>query len=511
MQPPRFTWFWCVLILLWVPCCSAQQTQAIDWNRVDPADHAYERWYLITIDDQPVGYLHEWMRISGDKIRSGYEELKHESHGGEKSVNQLFAEWTETKDFKPIQIVTRSKSADQAVTETYRFTEEGIDWTSSQEERRIKRMLPTIKSPFLTSAQRNIAVDLHRQRATKTFSFNALDPLIAMAPYRTTYQRKAAADQKIDSKNTRAWSVAYSLLPGFEMIEWSDTQHRTVQSSFNLGGVQQLARLSDEDVVDTKFVAVELASRSIVVPDRPIENIRKVRQAVYELTGDGINKQSLPINTAHQQVELTEPGRVRVKIDLNKNLKPVTALNDTARQAYLETSIFIDHQDSEVQKLADLAVRAIDKSASNLDIANACKRAVSAHLTEPSLAVGSATASEVVRTHRGDCTESAVLLAALLRANKIPSRCVTGLVYSADEFAGQSNVFVYHMWVQAWIEDSRGVGRWVDFDAAMWRYTAGHIALGASAMGQNAQADQVGLIPMQEGLGIKVVQLHRVD
>ena len=129
--------------------------------------------------------------------------------------------------------------------------------------------------------------------------------------------------------------------------------------------------------------------------------------------------------------------------------------------------------------------------------------------------VGDGSASEAARTREGDCTECAVLLAALLRANGIPSRCVNGLVYSEDDFAGQKDVFVYHMWTQAWIaldnddkpgEDGQQAGYWLDLDSAMWRYSAGHIALGVSAMGDGDQQDQIDLVPMQHDLQIKVIQ-----
>lgn len=132
-------------------------------------------------------------------------------------------------------------------------------------------------------------------------------------------------------------------------------------------------------------------------------------------------------------------------------------------------------------------------------------------MTGVNLATGSATASEVARTRSGDCTECSVLLAAMLRANGIPSRCVTGLAYSDQDFAGQSDVFVYHMWTQAWItEGDDAPGQWVDLDAAMWRYTGTHIALGVSDMDDaGAAGDMIEMIPMMNGLEIEVVETHR--
>lgn len=65
------------------------------------------------------------------------------------------------------------------------------------------------------------------------------------------------------------------------------------------------------------------------------------------------------------------------------------------------------------------------------------------------------TAAEVADGRKGDCSEYAVLLAALLRARGIPSRVAVGLVYLENDAA-----MGYHMWAEAWIND-----RWVGLDA----------------------------------------------
>jgi hypothetical protein len=92
-------------------------------------------------------------------------------------------------------------------------------------------------------------------------------------------------------------------------------------------------------------------------------------------------------------------------------------------------------------------------------------------IDDKNLSVGYASALEVARNPEGDCTEHAVLLAALGRAEGIATRIVNGLAW-APGFAGRDQVFVPHAWVQAWID-----GRWQSFDAALDGFDAGHIAL----------------------------------
>jgi hypothetical protein len=64
-----------------------------------------------------------------------------------------------------------------------------------------------------------------------------------------------------------------------------------------------------------------------------------------------------------------------------------------------------------------------------------------------------------------------VLLAAMARAQGIPARVLSGMVY-VDRFAGSSRVFIPHEWVQAWVG-----GRWQSFDAALKHFDSLHLAL----------------------------------
>jgi len=85
---------------------------------------------------------------------------------------------------------------------------------------------------------------------------------------------------------------------------------------------------------------------------------------------------------------------------------------------------------------------------------------------------GHYSALDTIVRRAGDCTEAAVLLAALGRAIRIPTRVVSGLVYSRDDYHGLGNVFVPHSWVLAYVD-----GEWRSFDAALDHFDSTHIAL----------------------------------
>lgn len=124
----------------------------------------------------------------------------------------------------------------------------------------------------------------------------------------------------------------------------------------------------------------------------------------------------------------------------------------------------------EIVDLANAAVGDVEDAAGRMQ---RLEQFVRGFIKDKNLGVGYASALEVARKPEGDCTEHAVLLAALGRAAGIATRVVDGLAY-APNFAGAGNVFVPHAWVQAWVDD-----RWQSYDAALAGFDAGHIAFSA--------------------------------
>jgi transglutaminase-like putative cysteine protease len=104
-----------------------------------------------------------------------------------------------------------------------------------------------------------------------------------------------------------------------------------------------------------------------------------------------------------------------------------------------------------------------------------------------------ATASEAAKSREGDCSEFAVLLAAMLRANKIPARVAVGLVYLE-----RSQAFGFHMWTEAYLSD-----RWVPLDATLagGGIGADHIKIGDTAL--TAGASDPVLLRVTDVLGAK--------
>jgi len=114
----------------------------------------------------------------------------------------------------------------------------------------------------------------------------------------------------------------------------------------------------------------------------------------------------------------------------------------------------IDSDAASVRKLASLS-QATDQKIVALDLARTVKQLVG----PGDFSRGFGSASQTAQDGVGDCTERAVLLAAMLRAREIPSKVVAGLVYQEVD---EKPRMAYHMWTLAWVNES-----WISLDATI--------------------------------------------
>lgn len=155
--------------------------------------------------------------------------------------------------------------------------------------------------------------------------------------------------------------------------------------------------------------------------------------------------------------------------------------NNPALREAVEPALFLQSDHKEIVALARKAV------GRNRNPARAVKRIesfVADYIENANLSVGYASAAEVAESRQGDCTEHAVLTAAMCRAVGIPAQVVSGVAYVQD-FDGRKGFFA-HAWTQAYV-----ARKWVGLDASFkgsgWGgHDAGHIAL---AIGNGDLAD----------------------
>ncbi len=186
------------------------------------------------------------------------------------------------------------------------------------------------------------------------------------------------------------------------------------------------------------------------------------------------------------------------KIDRNE-------FDDALGKEYLKASSIVDASDKRIQRLAKRAVKGKDTPAAQAD---ALRKRITDYIKDKGLDVGFATASEVVRSKKGDCTEHGVLLAAVARAAGIPARGVSGIVKVPEGALSpeQGTLFGYHMWTQVYIG-----GKWVDIDAALHQTDCDptHIALAIMPLNEEGMAGSVvSLLPLLGQVEMEVIKVE---
>ena len=146
-------------------------------------------------------------------------------------------------------------------------------------------------------------------------------------------------------------------------------------------------------------------------------------------------------------------------------------LGGDERRRALEPTQWLESADPQLARRARGLIKDSDDAATRM---RRLTDFVRGHMGSEIDMLGYGTALEALRSRRGDCTEFAVLLAALGRASGVPTRIAIGRVY-ARHFEGYRHVFVPHAWVQAWT----GKG-WESFDAAIGTFDSTHLAFAVS-------------------------------
>lgn len=400
----------------------------------------------------------------------------------------------ESADGEPIEAWSRQRLGSAPVETTYRFTAGGVEVESRQGDNVVRRTLPRTtgwKTPAAAEAETTRAMAAALAGGPTRFSITAMDPLMGPEPSTTVWELEARDEPlELDGRRfvTSRWRQTQDLAPQVPSIVWLDESGEVRRTRSEMAGLDMLVewtatepRADGAAPAGPPAAGPEVMAPTLLRPDRPVPRPRALERAVYELRGKHLDLPEL----GYQRVEKI-PGGLRLTVDLQADLQAGLAagraerFSEEALAPYRRASIFVNHEDPGVRRLHGRALGQ-DAPADPAARAELLRRFVEKYLEQKDLASVLATASEVAENASGDCTEHAVLLAALLRADGIPSRVVFGLIY-VESFAGEREVFGYHMWTQAYLG-----GRFADLDATLARpFDAAHISLAASALEDEA-------------------------
>jgi hypothetical protein len=260
---------------------------------------------------------------------------------------------------------------------------------------------------------------------------------------------------------------------------WTDARGETMKS-YTADLEQETFRVTREVALHESGEAFDLGETTIVKLNKPLQHAHQARQIRYRITLDK-SPGSDAANSDPTKIFATGPSQTVRSTGANTAEVTVTSLraasNVAAPSAMSDPVVAGDREpnnmiQSDHPRIVAMAKEAAGSETDPARVAAALERYVQKSIKEVNFSQALATAADVAQSGQGDCTEHAVLLAALGRARGIPSRVAIGLVYVAA-YQG----FGYHMWTEMNIN-----GQWIPFDATLGQggIGGGHLKLSHS-------------------------------
>jgi hypothetical protein len=488
------SWFLAAaLLLLWPSLLGAQD---------------YERWYAIEMAGQPAGYMHAARSTRDDQIISSSRVVMNVARGAVAISISMEGHFVETLAGKPVSMSKVEQLGHIPTTTEYTFQAgetPGLHIRTVQAGQVSESVRPLPAGEWLTPAAAEQFVRQRLAAGAERIVVSTLEPLSGPEPNVITRTGIAPVTIELMGRSVEVFrcTAVSSSQPGIESTEYLDSNGVPVKLMTRIGPLQVSMLMTDRESAlagGAGELGPELMQRTFIRADRRIRSPRTTTRARYVLSVPEGEMPALP-QTSAQLVQPLEDGGVRVMIDASA-LRGADEACRTER-SYLESSAMLNKDDPEIARLVERAVRQAGEDPRQR--AEAMRRFVYRYIRSKDLDVGFASASEVARSRQGDCTEHGVLLAAMLRADGIPARVVSGLIY-ADRFAGERHIFGYHMWTQALLE-FEGQPTWVDLDATLPEraFDATHIALSVSALRDGEATSSLStLLPLIGQLEVKV-------
>jgi len=451
----------------------------------------HEEWQTISIAGEPTGYEHTLIRRRTGPapavVTTSFSHVRVERLGDSLDI-RTNAEYIESPDGRLEYVAVTTEAANAVVKSTARLREGRFVIETLVAGRTLVSELPydeDMLGPYAV-VERTRAEAL-REGASVRYKMPLPSPYGGLRVTECTLRVDGRQRLRLGDEEAEFWHghVEQDILPGTTVEVWIDDGGFVARSlSSALTGIE-MRRATDVEALNTvgRGRGVDIMDRFFIQANRPIERPYETTEALYRITGPPATLARLTIEDRRQTIESREPGEILLRV---RALGDAEEASDRKPDpACLAPSLFVQSDDAEIIALAR---EAAGNGTTPRERALRMRRWVYRYIRNKDFTIGFSSAKEAAIARRGDCTEHAVLLAALLRADGIPARVAVGLVY----FRGR---FGYHMWTEAFLND------WTALDASMNEeiVDATHIKLAESTL--TSGEETVGLIPMMNVVG----------
>jgi hypothetical protein len=231
----------------------------------------------------------------------------------------------------------------------------------------------------------------------------------------------------------------------------------------SLGGQLIYLRTTKDAATAPSTRPPEIFNNQSIRLNREIPGIHQKAAVVYKVSTPKADEPEVIFSQDGRQQLKTLDAKARTfELHVSARRGPdrdATALAAPGKE-FLESNYFINWDNQLVKAHAAGAVAGLPTNAGAWEKAAAVEQWVKRNMTAFEFDQAMATADNVARTLRGDCTEYAMLAAAMCRAVGVPSRTALGVVYAPARDGKASMAF--HMWFEVFAN-----GQWLPLDATL--------------------------------------------
>ena len=426
-----------------------------------------DTWMTVLLDGRKIGNMHMVRRVEDGRVITSQSLSVELARAGIKVGLSSSETDTETRDGKPLSFEARSSiSGIESVTSGIVRDNGTCDVTTSVGGSQQTRTIPWPKGALLAEGLR-LAESKTSLKAGEKFTELAFQAeSVDVVEVSTTVGHAESIDLP-DGPRKLVRIEQLIKLPGTPTtsVAWVNADQDIQKMTMPVMGYELTMLACSKACAHAPNQSADILTHALAPAPVAITADELHRGVVISLSSTQAGVPLSFASTDEQHVQKTATG-------VDVRIAPVTAgAHDTESPPQPADSKPNDWLQSEAPEVRELAKRGVGDAKDPLAQMQNLETFVRGFIRNKNLSVGYASALEVAKNPEGDCTEHAVLLAALGRSMGIPTRVVDGLAYT-NYYAGVDHVFVPHAWAQAWIN-----GQWQSFDAALLGFDAGHIAL----------------------------------
>lgn len=444
-----------------------------------------EDWEIVLIQNKRCGYGSTIVRERTTPVGKQYITDQYQEFRLKRDAQELHmisrSSIVESEDGVVISFQSESSGAgSNQVARGYRIGDELVIMSGGQ---KVRAAMP--RSLLGPQAIDNAIRGLKFETGTNA-SYVGFDADFPQTPVTMTVRVAGRETIAVRGQSRELWKVVMgiSILPGMDSVAYCDEHAEPELVIVTFPGIGEMRMETTTRAEAMKELeSIELYANSLITPKQPLEQAHTRKSATFRLsTSNGSSPLTLWSGPEQKIIE-SKPGQSTIQILVpqfnEKNVAwQLPHAADPALDRYLAASFYIE----QTPRIQALAKEAVGDEKNPILAARKIEAFVRRYIRTKDLNVAFATADETAASREGDCTEHAVLCAALGRAVGLPTRTVVGLGYLPPDFTHKADTgtFGFHMWAEAWIGPEPE--QWIAMDAALGQFDAGHIAIAKTAL-----------------------------